>query len=88
MECDQDLQLKAPVRDARRYAPFIDSSRINNTPMTNQSMILISTVKIYLQVYSSSTDTNKAHAWWNAAQSLRGLCVVAVSHFFHTMREF
>lgn len=52
-----------------RHTPFIDSSRINNAPITNPSMILVSTVK-NMQVYSSTTDTNEAHAWWNGAQSL------------------
>ena len=38
MECNEKLQFKAPVRDARRRrARFIDSSRINNTPR-NQSL--------------------------------------------------
>lgn len=51
------------------HSPAIDSSRINNAPITNQSAIFISTVNISLQVYSSA-DTNKAIAWWNGAQSL------------------
>lgn len=53
-----------------RQASFIDSSKISNVPITNQSTALISNVKIHLQVFGSLADTNKAQAWWNGAQSL------------------